>query len=113
MLNEKISRYGDNSTNVNDPTTLPKVRTAAVAGRTVFVKGYRSATTANTGAAAVGVLERLVKTQGLRSKTHYQKFHERRGMKKKRLRSQRWRVRFKDGFRATVQRVMELKRQGW
>lgn len=42
-----------------------------------------------------------------------QLFYERGGLKRKRLRSQRWRARFKEGFRATVSRVNELRRQGW
>ncbi|KAK2613208.1 hypothetical protein N8I77_000135 [Diaporthe amygdali] len=42
-----------------------------------------------------------------------QRFHERPGLKRKRLRSERWRARFKDGFKATCKRVTELARQGW
>jgi ribosomal protein S21 len=42
-----------------------------------------------------------------------QRFHERPGLKRKRLKSERWRARFKLGFRATVQRVQELRAQGW
>ncbi|KAI1817945.1 hypothetical protein GGS20DRAFT_598283 [Poronia punctata] len=42
-----------------------------------------------------------------------QKFHERPGMKRKRLRSERWRKRFGHGFKAAVDRVNELKKQGW
>jgi small subunit ribosomal protein MRP21 len=43
----------------------------------------------------------------------YQRFHERPGLKRKRLKSQRWRKRFMLGFRATVTRVKQLKAQGW
>ncbi|ROW05829.1 hypothetical protein VMCG_05170 [Cytospora schulzeri] len=42
-----------------------------------------------------------------------QRFHERPGLKRKRLRRERWRARFKDGFKATCGRVRELARQGW
>lgn len=42
-----------------------------------------------------------------------QRFHERPGLKRKRLKSERWRARFKDGFKATCGRVRELARQGW
>lgn len=42
-----------------------------------------------------------------------QKFHERPGLKRKRLRSERWRRLFKAGFKATVSRVSELRKQGW
>ncbi|KAI0841421.1 hypothetical protein F5Y06DRAFT_293917 [Hypoxylon sp. FL0890] len=42
-----------------------------------------------------------------------QKFHERPGLKRKRLKSQRWQRRFKKGFKACVSRVKELTKQGW
>lgn len=42
-----------------------------------------------------------------------QRFHERGGLKRKRLRRERWRRKFMDGFKATVARVKQLKNQGW
>ncbi|CZT49155.1 uncharacterized protein RSE6_09954 [Rhynchosporium secalis] len=42
-----------------------------------------------------------------------QRYHERGGMKRKRLRRERWRKRFLEGFKATIVRVKQLKRQGW
>jgi small subunit ribosomal protein MRP21 len=42
-----------------------------------------------------------------------QRFHERGGLKRKRLRRERWRRRFLEGFKATVGRVKQLKNQGW
>lgn len=42
-----------------------------------------------------------------------QRFHERGGLKRKRLRRQRWRKKFMEGFRTTVGRVKQLKQQGW
>ena len=42
-----------------------------------------------------------------------QRFHERPGMKRKRLKSERWRKMFKESFRATVTRVKEMRRKGW
>ena len=42
-----------------------------------------------------------------------QRFHERPGMKRKRLKSQRWRRQFKASFQATVMRVKEMRRKGW
>jgi hypothetical protein len=42
-----------------------------------------------------------------------QKFHERPGLKRKRLKSERWRARFKTEFAATCKRVTELTRKGW
>ena len=42
-----------------------------------------------------------------------QRFHERPGLKRKRLKSERWRKLFKESFRATVMRVKEMRRKGW
>lgn len=42
-----------------------------------------------------------------------QKFHERTGMKRKRLHSLRWRRRFKIGFKAVVGKVKGMRRKGW
>ena len=42
-----------------------------------------------------------------------QRFHERPGLKRKRLKQERWRKLFKAGFEATVERVQEMRRKGW
>jgi small subunit ribosomal protein MRP21 len=42
-----------------------------------------------------------------------QKFHERPGLKRKRLNSERWRARFRKGFQEVTGRVSELTRKGW
>lgn len=42
-----------------------------------------------------------------------QRFHERPGLKRKRLKSERWRKNFKAGFKETVRMVMKMKKQGW
>ena len=42
-----------------------------------------------------------------------QRFHERPGVKRKRLKSERWRRMFKESFKATVERVREMRRKGW
>jgi small subunit ribosomal protein MRP21 len=49
----------------------------------------------------------------VRKDMNTQRFHERPGLKRKRLRRERWRTRFLDGFKATVNRVKQLKHQGW
>lgn len=96
-----------------DPMKQQHVYPKAVTGRTVFVRDHMSSVSATSPAAAITMLNSVVSRQRLKSKWHSQKFHERRGKKKKRLRSQRWRARFKTGFKATVERVVELKKQGW
>lgn len=102
-----------NEISTPDPLEQTRVRTKPVTGRTVHVTGYGSQTTGASAPGAISVLEGLVRRQKIKSKFNYQKFHERRGLKKKRLRSERWRNRFRTGFKATVMRVLELKRQGW
>ena len=42
-----------------------------------------------------------------------QRFHERPGLKRKRLKSQRWRKRFKEGFKAVVAKVQDMRMRGW
>ena len=42
-----------------------------------------------------------------------QKYYERPGLKRKRLKSLRWRKRFFKGFQAAVNKVKEMKRMGW
>lgn len=49
----------------------------------------------------------------LRQDFQLQRFHERPGLKQKRLKSERWQRRFKKGFKACVSRVKELTNQGW
>jgi small subunit ribosomal protein MRP21 len=58
-------------------------------------------------------LEMLVSRNRIRADFNRQKFHERGGLKRKRLASERWRRRFKAGFQRTVTRVQELRRKGW
>lgn len=64
-------------------------------------------------ARAFTLLDMACKKNGVRRDVKLQKFHERPGLKRKRLRSERWRYMFRGGFRATVQRVSELRKQGW
>ena len=42
-----------------------------------------------------------------------QRFHERAGLKRKRLRSERWRRRFKEEFKGTIAMVQKMRAQGW
>jgi hypothetical protein len=59
------------------------------------------------------LLEQSCARNKVRSDFTAQRFHERGGLKRKRLRRQRWRRRFMEGFRATIGRVKQLKHQGW
>lgn len=59
------------------------------------------------------LLEQSCARNRVRADFTYQRFHERGGLKRKRLRRQRWRKKFMEGFKATVERVKQLKHQGW
>ncbi|RDA86976.1 hypothetical protein CP532_6698, partial [Ophiocordyceps camponoti-leonardi (nom. inval.)] len=99
---------------VIDPRQTPKIHTKAVTGRTIFIIPRRSGpNTAPTVASAFRALNRLVQEQKLRQKSHFQKIHLRPGLKRKMLKSKRWRARFKVGFKAAAFRALELKKQGW
>lgn len=83
------------------------VRLNPTAGRTVSIssgvdvaRGFR-------------LLEQTCFKNKVKSDSYGQVFHERSGLKRKRLRRQRWRRKFMEGFKATVFRVKEMKAQGW
>ena len=111
IISTKSKTWADS--NSIDPTSRPQIRAKAVTGRTIFITSRPSANSSTTPVAAINTLNRMIRNDKVRTKFHSQKFHERKGLKKKRLRSERWRARFKDGFKATVSRVIELKKQGW
>lgn len=64
-------------------------------------------------ARGLGLLNLRVRVNKVSQDVNRQRFHERPGLKRKRLRRERWRARFKEGFKATCKRVQELARQGW
>lgn len=76
-------------------------------GRTINVRGNVDI------ARGLSLLNRTVTHNRIRREMQLQRFHERPGLKRKRLRSERWQVRFKQGFGAAVARTCELKAQGW
>ncbi|KAL1592294.1 hypothetical protein SLS60_011371 [Paraconiothyrium brasiliense] len=61
----------------------------------------------------INMLGSLMARNKVRADFNKQKFHERPGLKRKRLKSQRWRARFKQGFQDVTARVSELTRKGW
>ena len=78
-------------------------------GRTVYVDNQRGVDIAR----AFKAMEIRVAKNGVRREFNAQRFHERGGTKRKRLHSQRWRLRFKAGFQAAVKRILKMKKQGW
>ncbi|KAK7543095.1 hypothetical protein IWX49DRAFT_513311 [Phyllosticta citricarpa] len=75
-------------------------------GRTVSVVN-------NDLVGALRRMDRRIAANNIRKSYHSQKFHERPGLKRKRLASARWRARFQKAFQATVATVKHLKKQGW
>ncbi|ORY05837.1 hypothetical protein BCR34DRAFT_571774 [Clohesyomyces aquaticus] len=61
----------------------------------------------------LGMLGSLMARNKVKNDFMKQRFHERPGLKRKRLKSERWRANFKVGFRDVVGRVSELTRKGW
>jgi small subunit ribosomal protein MRP21 len=62
---------------------------------------------------AFKLLEQSCARNRVRADFTKQRFHERPGLKRKRLRRERWKKRFLEGFKATVGRVKQLRAQGW
>lgn len=91
-----------------------KYRLRPVVGRTVELSAGNDNSARNLDfAKALARLDMNIKVNRVAQDARRQRFHERNGLKKKRLRSERWRRRFMDGFRATCKRVTELAKQGW
>ncbi|KAF2235593.1 hypothetical protein EV356DRAFT_500098 [Viridothelium virens] len=89
--------------------SLPPMRLGPRAGRSVNIDARKNMDVGR----AFRQLDTLVSRNRIRSDFAKQRFHERPGLKRKRLKSERWRKRFKVAFKATVARVKELKRKGW
>ncbi|KIW05985.1 uncharacterized protein PV09_03169 [Verruconis gallopava] len=63
--------------------------------------------------AKIRALGSLVGRNKIKRDAIQQKFHERPGLKRKRLARERWRTYFGNRFRSVVARVNELRAQGW
>lgn len=59
------------------------------------------------------LLEQSCARNSVRKDFTKQRFHERPGLKRKRMKREGWRKRFAEGFSAVVKRVKQLKNQGW
>ena len=85
------------------------VRSRPAVGRTIEVAPDRGMDVGR----ALKSLDIACAVNKVRQDQSRQRFHERPGMKRKRLESERWRKMFKESFRATVMRVKEMRRKGW
>lgn len=90
-----------------DPSTLPRL--GPTVGRSVQIRAEAGMDLAK----GLRTMEVICGRNKVKMDFYRQKFHERPGLKRKRLASERWRKRFLEGFKASVTRVQYLKRQGW
>ncbi len=91
------------------PRAVRTIQSSPSVGRTVEVVPERGMDLPR----ALRKLEIRIALNGVRKDQMKQRFHERPGMKRKRLRSERWRARFKRGFKAMVQKVQAMRNKGW
>jgi small subunit ribosomal protein MRP21 len=98
--------------NRSGPPPVPQpapMKLGPTLGRTVYVDNQRGFDVAR----AFRTMDIQIGRNQVRKEFARQKFHERPGKKRKRLHSERWRKRFKIGFKATVKRVLKMRKQGW
>lgn len=91
------------------PPQIAPMKLNSSTGRTVVVDTNRGMDAAR----AFRALEIQCARNSVRRDFMRQRFHERPGLKRKRLKSERWRRRFKEGFKKTVGLVQRLRGQGW
>lgn len=106
---EAVELMKDISKNIRGapPPERAPMRLTPTTGRTVHI-------TPNLDLArGLQLLDQSIRRNKIRATSNSQRFHERPGLKRKRLKSIRWRKRFLLGFKATVNRVKQLKKQGW
>ncbi|KAL8831022.1 MAG: hypothetical protein Q9170_005472 [Blastenia crenularia] len=78
-------------------------------GRTVLVMPERGMDLGR----ALRSLDINCNVNNVRKDAREQKYYERPGLKRKRLKGERWRKRFKVGFKAVVAKVKTMRRKGW
>lgn len=85
------------------------MRLNPMTGRTVFVDPARGVDVAK----AFKQLDVMCNQRGIKRELRAQMFHERPGLKRKRLRSQRWRGRFRKLHAAMLSRASSMRKMGW
>lgn len=94
----------------NEPTRhMATIQSRPSLGRTVEVAPERGLDLGR----AIRSLEIECSVNRVRDDRARQRFHERGGLKRKRLKSLRWRRNFKQGFKAVVAKVKAMRRKGW
>ena len=95
-------------TEVQLPSRL-SVQLGPTLGRTVYVDSSKGIDVGR----AYRMMEARCARNSVRSDMKRQRFHERAGMRRKRLKSLAWRERFKEGFQAAIKDVTRMTKQGW
>ena len=88
------------------PRNTATIRSRPSLGRTVDV-------TPTGVARALQVLNYDIRANNVRKEQKRQRFHERPGLKRKRLKSERYRARFMIAFKATLRKVRDMRKKGW
>ena len=94
------------------PRAVRTVKPRPQLGRCVEIFKDTSSKVKDLGS-AIRILSIVLRSNNVLYDKKRQRFHERPGLKRKRLSSERWRKRFKVGFQAMVQKVVHMNRQGW
>ncbi|MCJ1413537.1 hypothetical protein MMC19_007643 [Ptychographa xylographoides] len=93
----------------NLPPPPPPVRLDAFVGRSEEVDDTKGVDLAR----ALRKLEYKCIYNNVKRDAASQRFHERPGLKRKRLKSERWRKNFQLGFKAVVTKVIKMRNKGW
>jgi len=108
MLTPELDKLTRPKKKANDSLKIPPaMRLTPSTGRTVSV--YPGVDVGR----AFSLLSQSCSRNNVRRDSVQQRFHERPGLKRKRLRRVRWRKSFSQGFKAVVARVKKLRNQGW
>lgn len=95
--------------NYRSPTRRIDLKLGPELGRQVFIDPDRGMDLAG----ALRMMNSQLAQNKLRSQSNQQKFHVRRGQRRKDLRIERWRKLFKLSFNATVAKIQRMREQGW
>ncbi|KAK3678392.1 hypothetical protein LTR78_001689 [Recurvomyces mirabilis] len=106
----RSSRSSALSSSINMDANAPlPIKLGPSVGRTVIVDQARGMDIGR----AFRSLEVQCARNSVRKDFNRQRFHERPGLKRKRLRQERWRRRFKENFKGVIGLVQRMRAQGW
>ena len=107
LLGQALSN--DMNARIKLPPLRPPVRLDAFIGRSEEVDPSKGLDLGRS----LRKMEIKLALNNVRGEFQKQRFHERAGLKRKRLKRVRWRRRFKEGFQAVVAKVEDMRRRGW